>query len=52
MLNKKGIEQDMLAWIIIAFVVLVIFLIFLFYLKGTGVNVINFVKNLFSFGGP
>ena len=50
-LNKKGIEQDMLAWIIIGIVALVIVLGFLFVLKGRGIDAVNYLKNIFSFGG-
>ena len=48
--DKRGVERDMLAWIIIAVVVLGIFLGFMFYLKGTGMGAIDTIKNILRFG--
>jgi len=48
--NKKGaIELDMLAWWIIAVVVLVIIIAGIFILKGKGSGLIEHIKNLFRF---
>ena len=50
MFGKKGIEGEVLAWWIIAGIVLVIMAIGIgFILKNKGVDTIGFLKNLFRF---
>ena len=46
---KRGIAINMLAWWIIALIVLGIFLITIFVLTGKGTGAINFIKNTFRF---
>lgn len=44
--GKRAVVADYLPWILIAVVVLVILMISLFVLKGTGVSFIDKLKNL------
>ena len=51
-MRKKGeIELEVLAWWIIAILVLVVVLIGYFILSGKGTGVLEHIKNLFRFGG-
>jgi len=45
-MEKRGIVADYLPWILIAVVVLVILMIALFVLKGTGLSFIDKIKDL------
>ena len=51
MKNKKGIELDMLAWWIIGLIALIVLVVVAMILAGKGSGAINFIKNLFRFGG-
>ena len=46
--GKKGIVADYLPWLLIGIAVLVILMIAIFVLKGTGVSLIDKIKNLFG----
>ncbi len=48
-LNKKGMELDMLGWILIAVVAMVILLFVIVILSGKGTRAIEFIQNLFKF---
>jgi len=48
--RKRGIELQMLAWWIIAIVVLVIMIVAYLIISGKGSAAIEYIKNLFSFG--
>jgi len=50
-INKRGIELEMLGWWILGLVVLVIVVIGIVILKGKGVGALEFIKNIFRFGG-
>ena len=43
--------MEMLVWMIIAIVILVIMAAAYFILRGKGINALDYVKNLFRFGG-
>lgn len=49
-MNKRGIELDVLAWWIIAIAVLVLLIAGYVVLRGKGINLGEFVKNLIRFG--
>ncbi len=50
-MNKKGdIELEMLAWWMIAILVLVIMLVAYLILSGRGQAILGHIKNLFRFG--
>jgi len=49
MKNKRGIEMEMIGWWIIALAVLVLLVIGIIYLRSKGLNIIDYVKNLFRF---
>jgi hypothetical protein len=49
--RKGAIELEVLAWWIIAVVILVLILIAYFVLSGKGIGVIEHIKNLFRFRG-
>ena len=48
--NKKGMEIEMLIWMIIAIVILVIMVVAYMVLRGKGINALDYMKNLFRFG--
>lgn len=48
---NKGIVMDYLPWIVIALVVLVILVIGTALSKDRGLAAIDYIKNLFRFGG-
>ncbi len=50
MKNKKAIEVEMLAWWIIALVILVVLIVGFIVLKQKDVSALEFIKNLFRFG--
>ncbi len=45
--NRKGMELEMLGWIIIGVVVLVIVIMGIIVLKDKGISAIDYIKNLF-----
>ena len=47
--NKKGLEIEMLVWIIVAVVILVVMVVAFIILRGKDVGFIEFIKNLFRF---
>ena len=47
--NKKALEMEMIGWWVIALAVLVILVIGVVYLKSKGINMIDYVKDLFRF---
>lgn len=49
-IGKKGIELDMLGWIIIGIICLVIAIIAIVILKGKGAGAITKILELFRFG--
>ena len=49
--NKKGIEIEMLGWWIIALAVLVLLIIGVVILRAKGINALDYIKDLFRFGG-
>jgi hypothetical protein len=49
-MKKRGIVADYLPWVLIAVAVLAILMITIFFLKGTGVDLIEKIKNLFGRG--
>jgi len=49
-INKKGMELEMLVWMIIAAVILVIGFVGYLVLRGKGIGAIEFVKSIFRFG--
>ena len=52
-MSKRGeIELDTLGWIIIAAAVLFIIIAAFLILKGKGVSALDFIRNIFRFGGP
>lgn len=48
--SKKGIEIDMIGWIILAIAFLVLFVAGMIILKDKGFGALDFIKNLFRFG--
>jgi hypothetical protein len=48
--NKRGMENEILAYWIIAIVVLVIIFAGFFIIKDKGIGAIDYLKSLFSFG--
>jgi hypothetical protein len=48
--NKKAMEMEMLTYLIIGIVILAIILFSYMILKDKGINYIEYIKNLFSFG--
>ena len=50
-MNKKGMELEALGWWVLAIAVLVLVLAGYFVLQNKGVGAIEFLKNLFRFGG-
>jgi len=51
MKNKKAIITDYLGWLILAAAVLIIIVIAIAIMKGKGVSIISYIKNIFRFGG-
>jgi hypothetical protein len=51
MKNKKGIEIEMLGWWIIGLAVLVLLIIGVVILKAKGIEALDFIKDIFRFGG-
>lgn len=50
--NRKGaIAWDMIGWLLLGLAVLVVVIIAIIYLSGNGSDAINYVKDLFRFGG-
>lgn len=47
MRGKRGIEAEMIGWIIIGVAVLAVVLIGYFILKNKGISAIDYIKNLF-----
>ena len=47
--GKKGMEIEMLAWLLIGVLVLVVVVVGYLLLKGKGVGAIEYIKNLFRF---
>ena len=47
-MNKRGIASEYLPWVLIAVAVLVILMITVFVLKGTGFSLIDKIKALFA----
>ncbi|MFH1311189.1 MAG: hypothetical protein ABIH65_02180 [Nanoarchaeota archaeon] len=47
-MKKKGVISDYLPWILIAVAVLVILMITIFLLRGTGESLIDKIKNFFG----
>jgi hypothetical protein len=45
---KRGIISEFLPWLLIALAVLVILMITIFILKGTGFSLIDKIKNIFG----
>jgi len=45
--NKRGIELDMLGWILIGVLTLVILFIGIMVLSGKGISSLNYIKELF-----
>lgn len=50
MKGKRGIVSEYLPWILIAVAVLVVLMLAIFYMKGSGDSFLSAFKNLF--GGP
>lgn len=50
MINKRGIVSEFLPWLLIALAVLVILMIAIFVLNGTGSSLIDKVKGIFGGG--
>jgi hypothetical protein len=50
-MDKKGIELEMLGWWIIALAVLIVVILGIFILRGKGEAAINFIREIFRFGG-
>lgn len=48
--NKKGFELEVLGWWILGIAVLVIVIFGMIILKGKGVGMIDYIKQLFRFG--
>jgi hypothetical protein len=48
--NKKGMEMEMLVYLMIAAIILGLMLWGYIILKGKGIGAIEFVKSLFRFG--
>jgi hypothetical protein len=48
MKDKKGIISEYLPWLLIAVAVLVVLMIAIFYLKGSGDSFLGAFKNLFG----
>jgi len=49
--RKRGMETETLGWWIIAIAILVIVIVGFIILKGKGISAIEYIKNLFRFGG-
>ena len=49
--NKKGIEMEMMVWMLIAIAILVIMVAAYIILRGKGINALDYIKNLFRFRG-
>jgi len=49
-MKKRGLELEMLGWWIMAFLVLVVFIVGYFILTGKGEGMLEHLKNLFRFG--
>ncbi len=49
MKNKRGIELDMIAWLLIGVAVLVLAIIAMFILQGKGSSAIDYLKQLLKF---
>jgi len=47
--KKAKIALDMLGWLIIAVIVLVILVAVIIILKGKGVSILDYIKELFTF---
>jgi uncharacterized protein (UPF0333 family) len=47
--NKKGIELEVLGWIILGIITMVIIIIAYTLLTGKGTSALDFLKNLFTF---
>ncbi|MBU0907274.1 MAG: hypothetical protein KKD18_06150 [Nanoarchaeota archaeon] len=48
-MKKRGIEQEMLGWILIGLAVLVILVVAVVILQGKGSSYIEYIKQLFRF---
>ena len=48
--SKRSMELEMLGWIIMGVVVLVIVVVGLIILSKKGIGVVDFLKNIFTFG--
>jgi hypothetical protein len=47
--SKKGVEAQVLFWMIVAVIILVIVLGGYFFLRGKGLGALDFIKNAFRF---
>jgi len=50
-MSKKGMEIETIVWMIVIIVFLVIMVGGFIYLKIKGINAIDYIRNLFRFGG-
>jgi hypothetical protein len=46
--RKRGIISDYLPWLLLALVILAIFMVTIFLLKGKGISFIDKIKDLFG----
>lgn len=49
MVNKKGFEMEVLAWLLIGIAVLVILMVGILILSGKGTNILEYIKDMFRF---
>ncbi len=47
--NKKGVETEMLFWMLVAIIVLILVVGGYFFLRGKGFGALDFIKNAFRF---